>query len=47
MSPPPSCIPLLKKFTQMLDSCIYYLLRGIFPLELVTKINPDQVGPVT
>ena len=22
------------------------LFEGIFPLDLVTKINPDQVGPV-
>ena len=25
-----------------LDSCPFYLLEGI-PLELVTKINPDQM----
>ena len=39
-----SCFGLHKKFTNMLDSCTYYhLLEGTFPLEVVTKIDPDQV----
>lgn len=36
-------VELNKKFTYMLDSSTYYLLQGIIPLELLTKINPDQV----
>lgn len=42
--PPPSHVVLLKKFSHMLNSCTYNLLKGTFPLELVTKIKPDQAG---
>ena len=41
----PTRVELNKKFTDILDSCPYcYLLEWVFPFQLVTQINPDQVG---
>ena len=41
----PIRVELNKKFTDILDSCAYYYLsEWVFPFELVTQINPDQVG---
>ena len=42
----PTRVELNKKFTDILDSCAYYLLEWVFPFKLVTQINPDQVGPI-
>lgn len=41
----PSRVALHKKFTHMIIlRAYYYLLDRIVPLELLTKINPNQVG---